>query len=231
MVFERVTRACEAVRDGIAQPVNSWTSLIFFGAAALFLLYYTNKSQKFIHNNPLYSYLYIFIVALIGASSFWAHATVGLWGGTADFSSIYLLVTLTILLGISWLKPMKPSVLLTIWVLINIPLVYVASLSGRVTDYTLMALVFLIIIFELIAHKRSQAMKAYQFWLALLMLAIGYGLWQLDNRGIWCDPYGIWQGHGFWHLFAALAAGILYVYLVNKPSRTTLSADVGNRKN
>ncbi|QQG50251.1 MAG: ceramidase domain-containing protein [Candidatus Berkelbacteria bacterium] len=219
MVIARVSRFCEAVRDvGIAQPVNSWTSIIFFWAVAIFLWQHAARNQQFINGSKLVSVLFITVVFLIGASSFWGHATLSFWGGVADFSSMYLLVTLAALLGISWFKPWRNSTLITWWIIVNIPLFYVAGLSDGITDYTFMALVFVVVILEVVALSRLKKIGSPYFWLSLTSLAVGYGVWQLDRRGIWCNPESLWQGHGLWHLLTALAAGFLYLYLAGKPA-------------
>ncbi|MDP3993261.1 MAG: ceramidase domain-containing protein [bacterium] len=228
MEVARVYRSCEAVRiSGLGQPVNSWSSLIFFGLATIYLINWTTRTQRFIQNSRLYSYLFILVVALIGVSSFLAHGTVTVWGGAADFESMYLLVTLTLLLGINWFYPMSKKLLLTIWLTLNIPLTYIATQPARITDYTFMFFVFLVIAIELIALKQLKQTGSRYFWLSILSLAVGYGIWQLDVRKIWCSPYGLWQGHAVWHLLTALAACFLYIYLATKPSSKTAVANGG----
>lgn len=219
MMVVRATRMCEAIHEtGIAQPVNTWTNL-FYIAAAVGLLYYFGKTKKLISGDSTYNYLFIFCVALIGVCSFLGHATLTAWGGAADFESMYMLVTLTTLLGVSWLWPIPKKWLLTIWILINIPLTFVAGQSGRITDYTFMAWIFLIIALEIAAQvKTTQRAKGY-FWWGIATMAVAYFLWQMDVRKIWCNPNSLWQVHGVWHLLTAIAAGLLYLYLANKSPR------------
>lgn len=219
MVITRATRFCEAVRSGIAQPANSWSSLIFFETVALFLLITTLRTRLFIQHSPLYSYIFIAIVALVGGASYWNHSTLGFWGGLTDFESMYLLITFIALLGLSWFRPMSKAYLIGTWLVINIPLTYIASQTARITDYSFMALVLLVIGLELSALWQLKRFWNGYFWLSLLSMATGYLIWQLDVRKIWCNPYSIWQGHAFWHLLTAIAAGLLYFYLVNKPDR------------
>lgn len=218
----RITRTCEAIHAGIAQPVNAFSSFIFVLVAG-YLIYYLLQTKKYILDTPLYSYLFIINVALIGITSFVAHATLTWWGGMMDFESMYLLVTLAILIGLAWLYPISKKSLITIWLLVNIPLTYAAGQSGRVTDYTFMGLIFVLIALEIVAMTKMKIKSSIYFWLALITMAIGYGIWQLDTLKIWCNPYSIWQGHSLWHLLTAVAAGLLYFYLVNKPVRQTIN--------
>lgn len=220
MDIARAYRSCEAARiSGLGQPVNSWSSLAFFGLATMYLMSWTARTQRFIQNSRLYSYVFILVVALIGIGSFLAHGTLTVWGGAADFESMYLLVTLTMLLGINWFYPMPQKLLLTVWLAINIPLTYIATQPAQITDYTFMFLVFLVIIIELVALNHLKQLGNRNFWLSIISLAVGYGIWQLDVRKIWCQPYSLWQGHAVWHLLTALAAIFLYLYLANKPSK------------
>lgn len=214
MDIVRATRFCEAVYDGIANPANAWSSILFFGTVAILLLAYTVKHKRYIHGSRLYSYLFIGVVGLIGVTSFWNHATLSFWGGVADFESMYLLVTLVILLGISQLRLMSSKSLITIWLLINIPLTYIAGQAARISDYTFMALVGLVVVLEFMQKTNKKYLL-----LSLLSIGVGYFIWQLDVRGIWCDPQSIWQGHAVWHLLTAVAAGLFYLYLLEKPEQ------------
>ncbi|MCR4278033.1 MAG: ceramidase [Candidatus Berkelbacteria bacterium] len=227
MDIARAYRSCEAARiSGLGQPVNSWSSLAFFGLATTYLISWTTRTQRFIQNSRLYSYLFILVVALIGIGSFLAHGTLTVWGGAVDFESMYLLVTLAMLLGLNWFYPIPQKLLLFIWLVVNVPLTYIAIQPARITDYTFMLLVFLVIIIELIALNRLKQLGNSYFWLSILSLAVGYGIWQLDVRKIWCSPYGLWQGHAVWHLLTALAACFLYIYLATKPNpRTAVGRD------
>lgn len=230
MNIARVTRSCESVqRLGINQPINSWTSIIFFGAVAFYLSSWTIRTQKFIQGSSFYSYLFIIIVAFIGISSFLAHGTETVWGGTADFESMYLLVTLIILLGINWFRPLKQKLFLSIWLVVNLPLTFIATQSGKYTDYTFMLLVASIIIIEAIALKRLNQIGNRYFWLSILSMALGYFVWQLDVRKIWCDPVSFRQAHSLWHLLTAVAAGLIYIYLATKPALTKSEAADGGQ--
>lgn len=219
MVITRATRFCEAVHKGVAQPVNAWSSLIFFEAVALLLLIYTVNSRRYIQDSPLYSYLFITVVILLGGASYWNHASLGFWGGLSDFESMYLFITLVILLGVSWFWPIYNKYLVGTWLVINIPLTYIAGQNGRITDYTFMALVLIVVGLELTAMWQLKRLGSWYFWLSLISLAFGYLIWQLDVRKIWCNPYSLWQGHAFWHLLTAIAAGLLFLYFIDKPRR------------
>lgn len=49
--------------------------------------------------------------------------------------------------------------------------------------------------------------------MALLSFAVGFGIWNLDKKGIWCVPTSFIQGHGFWHFFCALSIFLLFFFL------------------
>ena len=50
-------------------------------------------------------------------------------------------------------------------------------------------------------------------WAAIALLAVGFVVWNLDLRGLWCDPDSLVQGHALWHTLTALSGGAMYLYL------------------
>jgi len=51
------------------------------------------------------------------------------------------------------------------------------------------------------------------FYFAILMVMMGFTFHQMDVRKILCNPTGMIQLHGLWHLFTAAALHFFYLYL------------------
>ncbi len=47
---------------------------------------------------------------------------------------------------------------------------------------------------------------------AVALLAVAFGIWQLDLHGLICDPESLLQGHGAWHILDAGAAYCMFLY-------------------
>jgi len=213
----RASRFCELVRPvGIAQPIDSWSNG-FFVIVTILIVWDISKRKLTSPFAAKWGYLYAVIVALIGLTSFWNHATLSHAGGTADVESMFLLASFLILYGLSRLTSFKSAWQIALLVLANIPLTYIASLPGPITDYTFAFLILAVIGLELIIYiSHRYSIKIAHFGWALLSLLAGYLIWQLDVRGIWCNPTSFWQGHAFWHLLTAVAAGLFYLNLASE---------------
>ncbi len=219
----RASRFCEIVRQtGIAQPANSWSCAAFL-VVSLWVVKRTNREEL---NNDFaanWGYFYAAVVALIGLGSFWNHAALSRAGGTADVEGMFLLVSFLSLYALHRLVGLSRTWLISLLVLANIPLTYIASLPGPITDYVFALLVVAVIGLELLVQlsHRYQAKNSY-FWLGFFVLAIAFGVWQLDIRGIWCNPNSLIQGHALWHILTAIVPGILYLYYSSESVRTAV---------
>lgn len=213
MDLERSSRFCEAVsQTGIAQPVNSWSCVIFL-IVGWMIFSRIRKSGRLIEGSRTYSYLYAGMVTLIGLTSFYGHSTLSFWGGLADFESMFLLVSFILLLGVSCFVKISIRTLLLMLLFLNIPLTYVSGLPSPITDITFALFVTAVIAMELLLQFDGKRTGKKYFWIALGLLTVGFAIWQLDTRGIWCNPDSIIQGHAIWHVLTASSAGVLYWYL------------------
>jgi hypothetical protein len=60
----------------------------------------------------------------------------------------------------------------------------------------------------------------------LVLLAVAYAAWVLDDTGRWCSPMSPWQGHGLWHVLTAVAAVLLVPHYVRTPRPDTVGLPV-----
>ncbi len=212
----RASRFCEQVNQtGIAQVSNSWSCIAFLLIGVL-IITHAKRTKQFINNRPIYSYLFGLLVATVGFTSFWNHAALNFWGGFTDVWSMYLLASFAILLSLE--SPTTGSIAktLSLWAAVNIPLAAVAASRGVITDYVFAFLIFLLIAVELLAQQKNKFVEKKYFWLSLGTLLVAFGIWQLDIRGIWCNPESLIQGHAVWHLLCAIASYFLYLYLLSR---------------
>ena len=50
------------------------------------------------------------------------------------------------------------------------------------------------------------------YLLGILAMAVAFAIWVMDQRGTWCSPDSIMQGHAIWHLLGALSIWLNFGY-------------------
>jgi dihydroceramidase len=183
--------------------------------AAAGLLIFSLRGRRFIHDDLRLSVAYIVILALVGLTSFYNHATLSLWGGTTDFSSMFALILLVILLGFGRFLVLPTKKLIGMLIVLTVPFVYLAGLPQA--DFIFAGLVLLGIgVHLLLQIDKKNVGGAIWFWLGVTTFLVAYGVWLLDVWRVWCQPTSLIQGHAVWHVLAAAAAVLLYQYFLPK---------------
>jgi hypothetical protein len=211
---------CEAVRpDGLAQPVNSLTSLAYVALGswawlrrqALFRA--RSQTRALVRSAGA-------VLVLLGMGSFVYHGTLTLVGQVLDVQGMYLLGMLILLAALVRRGTVAPRVA---------PWLYVAACAGLAVAQVaapesrrfLFALVLLPgIVLEALPSTTGVAVRspqtvAYRTGVGLLVAA--YTVWLLDNAGIACAPTSVLQGHGLWHVLTAVAAVLLVSHYLGTP--------------
>jgi hypothetical protein len=208
---------CEAVRvEGLAQPVNSVTSLayVLLGLWALVGGVATPRSDT--ETRLLTRAVGVVLVAL-GVGSFWYHGTLTLLGQVLDVQGMYVLGMLIVVAALVRRGVLGPRAAVWVYVLACIALAaaqVVAPESRRV----LFALVLVPgIVLEALPGTtgvpvRSSATRPFRLGVVLLVLA--YVVWVLDNTGVVCWPTSVFQGHGVWHVLTAVAAVLVVSHYI-----------------
>jgi hypothetical protein len=170
---------CERITTGWAgQPVNTFTSLAFVAAAI----------SLFGSRRPVQGA----VMLAIGVGSVAFHGPMPSWGEWLHDASVLAAVGLVIV----------PAVHATRWVVLIPALAGGLSISPRLGDFA--AAGFTVVAIGSVAVRGRE-----RSWLPLTIVGLGALVGRLAaTGGPWCDPYTIWQGHGLWHLAAALALWI-----------------------
>ena len=186
---------CERITAGWAgQPVNTFTSLAFVAAAI----------SLFGSRRPVQGA----VLLAIGVGSVAFHGPMPSWGEWLHDASVLAAVGLVIV----------PAVHATRWVVLIPALAGGLSISPRLGDFAAAG-------FTVVAIG-SVAVRGWQrAWLPLGIAGLGALVGRLAaTGGPWCDPYTIWQGHGLWHLAAALALWIWWHPLAAAPDARRVTA-------
>ena len=170
---------CERITTGWAgQPVNMFTSIAFV-AAAISLFGFRRPVQGA-------------VMLAIGVGSVAFHGPMPSWGEWLHDASVLAALGLVIL----------PTEQGTRWVFPIAGLAAALAVDPRWGDYSAAGL-------TVVAVGSVAVRGGERSWLPLTIVGLGALVGRLAaTGGPWCDPDTIWQGHGLWHLAAALALWI-----------------------
>lgn len=210
---------CEQVRfgDTIRQPANTWSSMLFTLIGILIAghgLTQLSEGQKL---SRLFALILSFALIFIGVGSAFYHASMTFWGQFADVGSMYLLVSFMLIYA--WLRLFQLQVNLSavLYVVINIALFTLLYFFPETRRSAFAIVLLLGIGFELYyAVFRKPVLKRYWFNYGLLLFAIAYAIWTVDNNRMICVAESLFQGHAIWHIFGALSSGMLYLYYASE---------------
>lgn len=224
-----VYKFCEGYEKGwIKQPIAVWSDLAFVVAGLIAVLWAGTRTDA--PTNPMVDpenvtpLAYGIVVIFMGPASMFFHASMKEWAGWFDnlsiviwaaFSLSYTVARLAVV-GLGW--SMWP-----LWVLFGIIVVGLAILTwfsekshtytqiGTAGAFVLLELIVMIIIW---CDGNPGFERSTGWFIASLGAFAAAFLCWIPSGAVfnwWCDKDSALQGHGFWHLFAAM--GTLFVYL------------------
>jgi len=210
---------CEALREGfIRQPINAYSSLAFVLAGWLMIAITRDDWRRGARNNLMQSqraYPIIFGVAsiVIGADSFFYHASLTFIGQWFDVMGMYLFASFGLVYGYARLRPIRPAMFLLAYAAMNAMLGYWLITNPDARRQVFTAMIYGIVALEALVLLVERPRITTRYFLgAILSLAVAYAIWTLDENRTLCDPTSWWQGHALWHALTAVAALLLYLY-------------------
>lgn len=220
---------CEASRPGlIKQPVNTWSNFgfIFTGLYIGWLLmqgvYSQNKNA--LTQKTFYAAFFASLVVYLGPASMAMHATETEIGGNLDMLSMYLVAAFLTAYSLERFFRLRPLYFTIIFVVVVVTCVYVQDLPYRMPlvgyfgNFIFGVFLTTTIIFEALnsfVRKMDHDLKWGVF--SLLAMLLAFLIWNFSlNNSSFCNPYGLIQGHGIWHLLNAVSLYCLFRYYVSE---------------
>jgi len=207
---------CERVTEGPwAEPVAALTSLSFVVCALIIVL----DARKAGSVGRILSFA--LLVAGVGIGSFIEHGPDPGWSDVAH--DLPLLATLTFL-GTDAVADLTGRTRAWWWWAVPtislLPLVVLAPRPGDLAQGAIAGAAVLLTVVRARAFPELRRRTAQ----ALGLLAAGAVAGTMSRAGWpWCDPSSPWQGHGVWHVLAAVAL-VLLAPTVGHAGRATASA-------
>lgn len=206
---------CEAIHydETIRQPSNTWSSMVFTLVGLLVAGHALSQIDDKRKLSMIFALIFSIALIVIGIGSAFYHASMTFWGQFVDVGGMYLLVSF--ILVYAWMRLYRLStatgaILYTGINIILFTLLYFIPETRR----SLFAIVLIAGIgFELYyAISRKSEIKRRWFNYGLLLFAVAYSIWTLDNTGTFCTADSLIQGHAIWHILGAVSSGMLYLY-------------------
>lgn len=193
---------CERIGDGwLAQPVNALTSLVF--SVVGFVVIAWALGVQGIERRVRYGIGLGLVASGIGSFLYHGPQT----AGSQFLHDITFLATLALIglanlrAGLSWSER-------TMWVVFGVALgaisVILLGLPEATNVFTGLSIV--LIVGAHVVVRRHGRVDRGSLITAVLLLGASLVFFALGRSGGWlCDADSLWQGHGAWHVLAALA--------------------------
>jgi len=194
----------------VTQPANTWSNLPFI-IVGFYLIWLSRKENQ----------LPLVIVGiseiLVGIGSFMFHMSSTYAFHILDVAAMFLISALMLSLNLrrffKWgTKPLAVfyfgMVLLSTSIMIQWEITGIPIFATQV----FVAVALEVLLFLRDQETEKEANFRYLFAFSALF-AISFFVWNMDIRGIWCDPDNHWiQGHAVWHLFNAICIYFIYKF-------------------
>ena len=204
---------CELPRTGelMLQPSNT-ISVIGYLFVGSWIMVSANARTDTAFRGPGVVW-YGFSAVVIGVGSALLHATLTLWGQFADVVGMYLLTGFALTYAIARWRDLSVNQAALLYVALIAGLVAVLYVVPDARRYAFLALLLTSILIEMaFARPRRPGVVTAWYLAGIVVKAVAFGIWILDNTGRACAPTSWLQGHAIWHLLGAAAIGCSYAY-------------------
>ncbi|OYY89655.1 MAG: hypothetical protein B7Y45_11030 [Sphingomonas sp. 28-66-16] len=205
---------CEMPRIGalIVQPANSWSSMGFVLIGCLIILLARDRGWRSAMP-PVAAQVFGITAIFVGLGSLLLHATLTLWGQFFDVMGMYLVGAFMLVSALARWRRIPDRLAIILYLLLCAALIGVLIAMPDVRRWLFAVVLLVAIIVELgfARSLRPGAMLRY-YLLGMLVQAIAFGIWILDQSGTVCSPRSLFQGHAVWHLLGAVALGMSFLY-------------------
>lgn len=205
---------CETPRFGsvMLQPANSWSSftMVFTG----FLIMFDAAARRGTTAFPADAAI-VFGGAdvVIGVGSVLLHATLTLWGQFADVLGMYLLSGFMLTYAIVRAMGLERRAAILIYIGVCAVLIAVLAAMPEVRRWLFFVVLITALTIEIgFARPRRPGVIVRFLWLGILVKAIAFTIWILDQQRLVCAPGSLLQGHAVWHILGALSVWLTYSY-------------------
>jgi hypothetical protein len=198
----------ERVCSWINEPANAWSNVAYFLAAAWIL-------KKARERGSRAGAAFAGVVFVMGALSFFYHATNNFLTQALDFLGMFMMVFFVLAANGVRLGLARPRPAAAAWaaacVLATLAL-WPLNAAGFKIQYLIALAGVAILGTELAARSRETRTDTLRlFWASAAVLVVGEACSLADATRVWCDPANhVLQGHAVWHCLGGVGMSLLY---------------------
>jgi len=209
---------CERARGGpINQPANTWSNLGFV-TMGLAILAGIGPGRACVRSpspiaRPAARVTYGLLVASLGWTSMWFHASLTYAGEWFDMFSMILFTSFVVVASLGRATGVGRIPLVAGYLVANVLFALAMMVHVRFSLPIFVGLTFAILGSDALV-RRSIPSSPDRWWLgaAVACCLASFGVWILDKLGYFSSPFSPFQGHALWHLGQAGTTGLLFRY-------------------
>jgi len=218
-LYQRIGESdCETIGSGVfAQPINAASSLSFsvIGVAAVWWATRVEGNERVVR------IVFGVLMMLTGAGSVMFHGPQGTGSQFGHDVTFLVTVWFVAVINIAEANGWKRSVEWGTFVAGGLVLSLALVLSPGLTNVLMVATVISLVASDVVLHRRGRV-RTWWYVVSLVTIAVAVAMFLLGRTGApLCDPDSLFQGHGLWHVLAAISLGAYFVATSN--SRVTES--------
>lgn len=205
---------CELPRGGalIVQPANSWSSYGYAFVGFLMIVLSQGSGWRSRFRPEAASYFGVTAI-FVGLGSVLLHATLTLWGQFFDVMGMYLVSAFMLVSAIARWRGLQMKTSAIFYLVLVTALLLVLYLVPDVRRWLFAVVLIAAIVAELgFARLRRKGVRTGYYVGGIVVKAVAFGIWNLDQHGTLCTPDSLFQGHAVWHLLGATSLWMTFLY-------------------
>jgi hypothetical protein len=206
----------------IAQPANTWSNLgfVIVGLAHLSGITGVRRGPAPLLA-PLARVYYGFLVACLGWTSMFFHASISLAGEFVDMYSMVLFTSFVVAVNLGRTTSLGRARIGALYLAANALFFGAMLVHVHASLYIFIGLTFGILASDAYARRRL-ALRFESGWLAgaVACCLASFGIWILDRAHLLGSPTSWFQGHAVWHIGQSLTTALLFQHYAREQSET-----------
>ena len=205
---------CEFPRTGalIMQPANSWSSYGYAFVGFLMIVLSQGRGWRSGFHKAAASWFGVTAI-FVGLGSVLLHATLTLWGQFFDVMGMYLTSGFMLVSAVARWRNMSVRSVVLLYLSVVGTLLAVLYLVPEVRRSLFAVVLIAAIALEMIfARPRRHQVRVSYYLLGIVIKAVAFTIWNLDQHGLVCAPESLFQGHAVWHLLGATSLWFTFLY-------------------
>lgn len=219
---------CEAARAGpIKQPSNTWSNMGFVLVGLLILTGLVGARREDDAGadappltRPPARRVYGVLVAFLGWTSMYFHASLTLAGEWWDVLSMLLFTSFVVAVNLVRVTGASRRSLVAAYLLANAAFGWAMLETMKAGIVLFVGLSVAILATDALVRRRSPNGLGSAWLIASVVCCLAsFGIWILDHQGVICSPESWFQGHAVWHVGQAGTTGLLYLHYASERTR------------